>query len=133
VIVQCFPPQNEVKAATLRVNSLQDLLQYDQQNGSVIRWDFLEDAMRRFEEGGNVYSLSENGTLIFCAWHTIQPTNHIPTSSVPSDAVFLDGIYCYAGATDRLASLLNIATREIQPDCKAIYCLIDQKYKEVIA
>jgi CelD/BcsL family acetyltransferase involved in cellulose biosynthesis len=132
-IVKCFPVQNEVKAATLRVNSLQDLLQYDQQNGSVIRWDFLEDAMRRFEEGGNIYSLSENGKLIFCAWHNIQPTNHIPTSSVPSDAVFLEGIYCYAGATDRLASLLNIAAREIQPDCKAIYCLIDQKYKEVLA
>jgi CelD/BcsL family acetyltransferase involved in cellulose biosynthesis len=130
-VVTCNFQQDGIRA-DLRINALQDLLQYEPQHGHVIRWDFLEDAMRRFEEGGNVYTLIKNETLIFCAWHSTQTPAPLSLPPIPADAVFLDGIYCHPAVTEQLISLLNNVACEITSDYKAVHCLIDVQYKKAL-
>src|SRR5690606_4107264 len=48
--------------------SLQDLLNYEQKTSLVIRREFLEDAMKRLEEGQQFYSVSDGNRLLCCVW-----------------------------------------------------------------
>jgi len=52
----------------IRRNDLSHLLQYDQQGSWHNRQQFLQAAMRRFEEGGHCYSWAEDGLLKGCVW-----------------------------------------------------------------
>lgn len=112
---------------SFNINSLQDLLLYNQQDGFVIRWDFLEDAMRRFEEGHSVYTITKSGSLIFCAW---SKTDYIQPHKLsnPSDLVILDGIFCQPEVKDHISELLHNMARIVYPEYKALQCLIDRRY-----
>ncbi|WP_186756792.1 GNAT family N-acetyltransferase [Echinicola salinicaeni] len=57
-----------------RINHLGDLLNYKQQKSTLTRWEFLEDALKRFENGQISYSISKDQELQFCAW-VITPSN----------------------------------------------------------
>lgn len=70
-------------------NCLEDLLNFAPARGGITRWEFLEDAMQRYEKGESSYTWAERGQLMACAW---LPAN----AASPAAAAFatvLDGLY----------------------------------------
>ncbi|HEY4652170.1 MAG TPA: GNAT family N-acetyltransferase, partial [Pontibacter sp.] len=58
--------QDLVTSPPVRHNNLNDLLNYEQGGSWLTRWEFLEQAMRRYEAGEQSYSWSEQGRLLGC-------------------------------------------------------------------
>lgn len=73
-------------------NNLNDLLQFKSEGTWKTRWEFLEQAMRRFEVGQNCYTYCKNGNLLFCIWHT-DSINRLINSINKADLPLLDGLY----------------------------------------
>ncbi len=47
---------------------LADLLLFDPRGSGMSRWEFLKDAMKRFELGEHSYTIIDDGRLLACAW-----------------------------------------------------------------
>ncbi|SIT75415.1 GNAT family N-acetyltransferase [Pontibacter indicus] len=60
----------------ISINSLKDLLNFETGGTHVSRWEFLEDAMRRFENGQHTYTWAEGGRLLCCAWLYTTESQH---------------------------------------------------------
>ncbi len=59
---------------SFNVNHLEDLLNYKQTNTTLTRWEFLEDALNRYDNGQVSYSISQDNRLLFIAWvNILQP------------------------------------------------------------
>jgi hypothetical protein len=86
-------------------NSLEDLILFDEAGSRLTRWDFLKEAMGRFERGEQVYSWAENGRLLGCIWHCER--KNVAYLSIPADAVVLDGIYYHQHARNELKAFLT--------------------------
>jgi CelD/BcsL family acetyltransferase involved in cellulose biosynthesis len=56
---------------TINRNSLQDLLCFDPVESMLTRWEFIHDAMCRFEEGKSCYTCCEEGRLVGCIWVSV--------------------------------------------------------------
>ncbi|MFD2247990.1 GNAT family N-acetyltransferase [Pontibacter ruber] len=112
---------NKVK---LNKNNLSDLLNYEQRGSLQTRWEFLEEAMHRFEVGEHCYSWSEQGQLLGCAWvgAADQAAQRVLLSQLPEGVVLVQGIYCHPAAYDRLLSFLAAVVREAleEPNVPAI-------------
>ncbi|GGG17420.1 GNAT family N-acetyltransferase [Pontibacter amylolyticus] len=114
-------PLNETFYDPLEVhqNNLGDLLYFEQNGGSKTRWEFTEDAMRRFEVGQQAYSWSENGRLLACVWVGIVKPEQIE-NGLPEGAALLENLYCHAAGRTKVVNFLNavaarIAEKESRP------------------
>ncbi|UCS92969.1 GNAT family N-acetyltransferase [Echinicola marina] len=76
-----------------KINHLEDLLNYQQGRSTLTRWEFLDNALKRFEEGQNSYSISKNGQLEFCAWIIKMNNKDKKTGTNASLQIKLD--YCF--------------------------------------
>ena len=120
----------------IKVNDVLALLCYKSGQGIYSRWDFLEDAMRRFELGEQVYTLMENEQLLICIWHEKQPALGY-TSALPlgtSSPLVLRVLFVHSLVLDKLQEILTtvagIILKEgsLQQEC---YCLVDARNREV--
>lgn len=94
----------------LRQNDLSDLLDFEQKGGSVTRWEFTEDAMRRLEDGQQVYTWTENGGLLACIWLSISKPEQIE-NGVPEGSALLENLYCHpAGRAKAMDFVTAVAT-----------------------
>lgn len=90
---------NEDNLIKVQWNSFKDLLDYNQGISHKTRWEFLEDAMRRFEVGEQSFSWAEDGVLLACAWLG-DPKTMIKSKALgvhlPKDGQVLEVNYCLA-------------------------------------
>lgn len=102
VVYSLLPASNQEplnSTITLSKNNLTDLLNFKPVNR---RWEFLEDAMKRFETGQHAYTYSQNGLLIGCAW--LAPLKNGLSGSILNDCSHLAGhnnlallnLYCHS-------------------------------------
>ncbi|MFD2247989.1 GNAT family N-acetyltransferase [Pontibacter ruber] len=105
-------------------DNLSDLLNYEQRGSLQTRWEFLEEAMHRFEVGEHCYSWSEQGQLLGCAWvgAADQEAQRVHLSQLPEGVALVQGIYCHPAAYDRLLSFLAAVVKEAlgEPNAPAI-------------
>ncbi|HEY4652171.1 MAG TPA: GNAT family N-acetyltransferase [Pontibacter sp.] len=91
----------------VRQNNLNDLLNYEQGGSWLTRWEFLEQAMRRYETGEQSYSWSEQGRLLGCVWLAAPGPGAGPLpGQIPEDAVVLQGLYYHAAGQEHLRTFL---------------------------
>jgi CelD/BcsL family acetyltransferase involved in cellulose biosynthesis len=100
----------------IKRHSLSDLLDYNPRNSRLNKWDFLSDAMCRLEAGELPYTLSQNGSLLFCCWLS----GHLPpaaqtTNLTLEEASILHGFYSHAGSGGSLLEFTrNVAQHVIE-------------------
>lgn len=95
-IISLHPPQN--LPMSIRMDSLPDLLNFEENGPGQSRWKFLESAMRKFEQGKRCYTWSEKGVLMACIWMNssiVTNTNKLgkfnPTSDLKS--LYINPLY----------------------------------------
>lgn len=100
----------------LHKDSLKDLLQFETclpagrsaKKSAVTRWEFLADAMHRFDIGQHCFTWTENGRLLCCAWFSYQDLPGATNNNPVTDNTFvLHSFYCDATAKDRLPSFFH--------------------------
>jgi hypothetical protein len=94
---------------SLHKDSLGDLLQFEAgKRADLTRWEFLANAMRRFDTGQHCFTWTENGRLLGCAWFSYPDNVEATNNNLHIDSTFvLQHIYCHTGAKDRLSSFLH--------------------------
>jgi len=93
-------------------NNLQDLLSFEKNGGFLTRWEFLESAMVRFENGEQSYTWSENGLLLGCAW-LCKAGAYKGEASIPADAPVLHDITYHPTAKSRLKQFIESVTQRV--------------------
>ena len=92
----------------LQKDNLNDLLQFEHgKRTGITRWEFMEDAMYRFDDKQHCFTCSENGRLLCCAWFSYRDDDN---------AIVLQHLYYHASAKDRvqnfLQSIIDVAVNE---------------------
>jgi CelD/BcsL family acetyltransferase involved in cellulose biosynthesis len=85
-------PATGTFSGQVRQNNLSDLLNYEQRGGNITRWEFMEEAMHRFEAGQRAYTWSDNGLLLACVW--LDPAKP-EENGLPQNAMVLENLYCH--------------------------------------
>lgn len=79
---------------TIQKDSLTNLLQFESgKKTGITRWEFLSDAMRRFETGQHCFTWVENDRLLACAWFSYPEDK--------SDAFEIHHLYIHHSAKDQ--------------------------------
>ncbi|WP_299990506.1 GNAT family N-acetyltransferase [uncultured Pontibacter sp.] len=110
----------------IQVNSmsLEDLLNYNDQGEWLTRWEFLEDAMKRFEGGQRCYTWAKDGLLLACAWLGPWTINVV----TPKEAdLILQGLYGHRESIGHLASFLaSVAVKS--SDDRVVYAMTKERH-----
>ncbi|SIT75423.1 GNAT family N-acetyltransferase [Pontibacter indicus] len=93
----------------LSTNSLKDLLCFEQIGTQTTKWEFLEEAMTRFENGEDAYTYTENKQLLFCTWIKEKDKEKSNKQSIYIQVPLLEVTYCHPAVTGMLPSLLTNA------------------------
>ncbi len=87
-------PAAGIFAGQVRQNELGDLLNYEQKGGTMTRWQFMEEAMHRFETGQRAYTWSEGGILRACVWLSPAKPGQ-QENGLPGETTVLENLYCH--------------------------------------
>lgn len=125
-------PANTTTAMAIQRDNLNDLLCYTSAKGELSRWEFMEDAMQRFESGAHSYTWVEDDCLMACAWIGGANTSKAKENFKESDGVAaLHHIYCYPAAKGKLHAFLitviSQAAKDIADKQLIAYCEADDK------
>lgn len=122
---------NAVAFPPLQKDGLRDLLDYEQQRGKLTRWEFMEAAMRNFEQGWHCYTWAEGGRLLGCVWvgRTI-PSAEAKDSGPLEDGVVLQELYCHEAGGERLQHFLGAVAAEASAnsDSKRVFALAEHAF-----
>jgi CelD/BcsL family acetyltransferase involved in cellulose biosynthesis len=101
-----LPPNVKI---SLHKDNLRDLLQAEfGKKSGITRWDFLADAMRRFDDRQHCFTWMENGRLLCCAWFSYGEASEEKGKGQQADnTIILREVYCHPGAKDRLAAFYS--------------------------
>ena len=109
--------------STITVNrdSLKDMLSFEAEGTWMTRWEFLEDAMHRYEVGEHSYSYSENGRLLHCIWlkenNTFNVGDAQPKDNETNGDYFqLQGYYCHPTGQDRQIEFIEAVIAAVEGD-----------------
>ena len=103
-VYQTMPrPGANTGVPALHANQVEDLLHYDEASGRKTYHEFQYEAMKRLESRQDVYTITDGGRLVFCAWvgkrGEMAPEEQDEKMPVESDnAIALYDIYRHAGA-----------------------------------
>ena len=119
----------------LYINNLNDFLCYRPEKGDCSRWEFLEDAMKRFEKGQYSYTIAKDGVLILCFWlasskNIVTQPNYPQKKILPfENASVLLNIYYHASYRDWLEGYLKILIKEVASlnGANRIYAMANEK------
>ncbi|WP_207515828.1 GNAT family N-acetyltransferase [Longitalea luteola] len=90
----------------LQKDNLNDLLQFKAEKGAgITEWDFLADAMYRFETGEHCFTTVENGRLLHCAWFSA-PDAEEKKDAINFNEVRLIKLYCQGAGKAQLSVFL---------------------------
>jgi CelD/BcsL family acetyltransferase involved in cellulose biosynthesis len=120
-------PANHQYSEQLQVqqNNLSDLLNYKQKGSNITRWEFTEDAMRRFEAGQQAYTWSEHGCLLACVWLSSSKSEQLK-EDIPEGAALLENLYCHPAAHARAMNFVTaVAASVASTENKPVYLAVD--------
>jgi hypothetical protein len=106
-------PETNGTRLLLKQNSLSDLLQFEGKGSWMTRWEFLADAMHRFEVGQRSFTFSEDNRLLACVWFGGDTTSRPRASQLPEvepAVMMLRGFYCHPAGEKKLKSFLAATT-----------------------
>ncbi|MCX2742203.1 GNAT family N-acetyltransferase [Pontibacter anaerobius] len=89
----------------IRRDSLDDLLLYRPARAQVSRWEFLEEAMVRFETRQHSYTLAEEGRLLLCVW--------LGAPGAGPEEAALQDLYCHPDGAGMLQAFLGAVAGEV--------------------
>lgn len=89
---------------TISKNSLKDMLCFEAEGTWMTRWEFLENAMHRFEAGNDSYTYCEEGLLLACAWVKKTTTANI---------LLLNEFYCHSKVKEQQENYIAAITAVI--------------------
>jgi hypothetical protein len=111
----------------LHKDSLRDLLHFDaEKSAGITRWEFLADAMRRFEDGQHCFTWVENGRLLCCAWFSYPDAFSTTKNNDPvtENTIVLKSFFCHAAAKERvLAFLYGVLDITVDRERSSFYLL----------
>lgn len=92
----------------LHKDSLNDLLQFDaDKRTGITRWEFLADAMYRFETGQHCFTRVEDNRLLSCAWVSYPEVSSKENNNrLTNNDIELKNLYFHATGRDHLQSFL---------------------------
>jgi hypothetical protein len=121
---QLHPAAGPIHINKVNKDSLSDLLGFEQQQARCTRWEFLADAMRRFESGDQSYTWSESGRLLGCVWlrgPRPSPDRVMPGTALPEGAAVLEGFYCHQTGRARWQDFLQAVACQVATHRQAAY------------
>lgn len=77
-------------------DNLGDLLKYNQSGSLITKWEFLMEAMKRFEAGQHAYTWCREGQLLACAWLSDTENTRLQVyaaTELPDNAAVLHSFY----------------------------------------
>ncbi|SIR44163.1 GNAT family N-acetyltransferase [Pontibacter lucknowensis] len=103
---------------SINKNSLSNLLDYQMQGSMCTRWEFLENAMRRLEQGAQCFTISDRGTLLYCAWYTTPATDTATEAAIAAgrEAIYLQDVYVHPFGVAQLKEFLAAVISAITPN-----------------
>lgn len=115
----------------IEVNSYANLLDFDENEKCVTRWDFLDNAMQRFEVGDKAFTYVKDKRLVCCVWqgadkHILQTKLGNEHSDLLDNTLLINSIYFHTGLTDKETILQFILHKLIELNKPTkIYTLIN--------
>ena len=110
---------SSVEMLPVNKDSLHDMLCYEAKGAHVSRWEFLEEAMLRFEKGGSAYSYSEEGRLLACAWVKASSNTSEDATSNTDRTIVLQNLYCHPQGMSRLEHFLKAVVQTVMKEHQA--------------
>ncbi|WP_188502781.1 GNAT family N-acetyltransferase [Pontibacter amylolyticus] len=120
---------------SLNVNNIKSLLSYNPQQGLSTRWDFLEDAMKRFESGEHVYSITYSGELVCCVWHNPLINYKGLHKSLKDSTFVLRLVYIHPNHIKQIHNILTsiaLATNDKHYLGQSIIFLVEDRNKSLL-
>lgn len=122
----------------VHTNNLRHLLGFKAEGTWMTRWEFLEDAMRRFEVGQNCYTFYKDENLLASVWLS-EDTKSLRVGveqvaiNFPKGAALLHGVYYHPFAEGLLSSFLAVVTTKVIDDReeRQLFALINSKHKAI--
>lgn len=128
-----------ITSLTVSKNNLKDLLNYKMQGSHRTRWEFLEDAMRRLEQGEQAYTLADKDTLLFCAWvcnpqKTANTEDATENSILPNKAILLQNIYIHPSGLSKFRDTVASIASDIEKNSNLaqVYLRVDPHDKALL-
>ncbi|MBD1397722.1 GNAT family N-acetyltransferase [Pontibacter sp. JH31] len=117
------PP--DIQTGYVNIQKLEDLLNYEDSGSLRTRWEFLSEAMRRFESGERCYTWGAGGRLLACTWQGAARAG----GPVPEGAPVLRGLYCHRTGRSGLANFLAVVARKATQagESEQVYALARNK------
>lgn len=122
-----FTPEYKTSTVALKKNDLAALMNYSVTQGIDTQWDFLADAMKRFEAGEQVYTVSNDTQLIFSAWVSEYPEEDIAQTE---QDVNVYGLHCNHNHTHELHDYLHALAYQL-PKSEKLICHINRRAKHI--
>jgi CelD/BcsL family acetyltransferase involved in cellulose biosynthesis len=117
-------------------DNLADLLLYEPRGSVTSKWEFLMEAMKKFEVGQHVYTWSNSGCLLACAW--LSPTRlsqeiGLRNMIVPEGTAVLYDFYFHPKGKDKLPHFIEaVMVEACKENSEGIY-FVSCLHKSVIA
>lgn len=111
-------------------DSLADLLQYDSKGSGMNRWDFLKDAMKRFELGEHSYTITDDdGRLLACAWLRGKYSDPVGDLKISQEAELIHSVYLHPDIGNWAQPFLNAVAEDVAAQAKkpGIYLVTDRR------
>lgn len=108
--------QPNFELLTIQKNSLSALLDFEQQDIAMTRWEFIATAMRRFEEGEHCFSWAEAGRLMACVWvGSPKPIAEGKSQSTVDEqgTIIMQGLYCHSSGRNKLETFLKATAAQV--------------------
>ena len=121
VVYQLTLDLNTTASLSICKNNLNDLLDYKMEGSERTRWEFLENAMRKLEQGTRAYTFSNQGTLLFCAWYSEPDADAAKTQdSADLKTLTLQDIYVHPSSVARLQEFMTAVVCAIDPSLTSV-------------
>ncbi|WP_181163783.1 GNAT family N-acetyltransferase [Pontibacter mangrovi] len=121
-----LPPAAAASPVELQRDSLADLLRYTPGNSLTCRWEFLMEAMKRFELGQHCYTWTANDRLLGWAWladaKALQAEG-IPGAAILENGVALHSVQVPSSAAAALSDFIRAVAAEAGKDSPSQACL----------
>lgn len=121
----------------IRHNQVEDLLLYQAEDGVNTRWDYLSDAMTRFEAGQSLYTVKSNNILIGSVWLTNEiAIGGNAQSTIDLSGINLSGLHCHRDylkdLPDFIHSVVTYISLSVQDPKLKVRLAIDERATHIL-
>ncbi|WP_119431789.1 GNAT family N-acetyltransferase [Pontibacter oryzae] len=117
-----YDPSSSVakNSVIVELNSFASLLDFDQHSSRITRWEFLNEAMQRFENGAKAHTYVKNGRLLCCVWqagNTEVLENVLGAEALDAQQqhiCLVDGFYLHAALQANLESVIKSIMEKVK-------------------